>query len=103
MSNHIHMSNYIEYILHPGDQAPMRFRVSLDPFSETYNFPDHDAAPEWTLLEHNQCSHCPLSSEDYKLCPLAERVVPFVEKLSHLNSIEEMKLVVSKIKLSHPA
>lgn len=88
------MSAYIEYILHPADQKPVHFRVSLDPFSDTYAFPDPGDAPEWTYLENNICSHCPLQTQDYKLCPLAERVVPFVSKLSHLCSTEEMRLDV---------
>jgi hypothetical protein len=88
------MSSYIEYILHPADQKPVHFRVSLDPFSDTYAFPDPGDAPEWTYLENNICSHCPLQTQDYKLCPLAERVVPFVSKLSHLCSTEEMRLDV---------
>jgi len=88
------MSGVIEYILYPPDQPSVRFRVTLDPLSETYSFPNPEFAPRWANLEEHQCSHCPLSPEVYKLCPLAERVVPFVKKLSHLSSIEKMKVDV---------
>lgn len=88
------MSSVIEYILYPTGQKPVHFRVTLDLLSETYDFPDADSAPKWTYLENDQCSHCPLSAKRYKLCPLAERVVPFVNKLSHLSSIDEMKVDV---------
>ena len=90
------MSGVVEYVLYPTDQKPVQFRVTLDLLSETYIFPNMDTAPKWTHLENNQCTHCPLSTERYKLCPLAERVVPFVNKLSHLNSIDEIKVDVTQ-------
>ena len=89
-------SSVIEYVLYPHDSKPVSFRVSLDPFSDTYIFTDPANAPEWTRLENNQCSHCPLAVEDYQLCPLAERVVPFVKKLSHMPSIDEMRVDVTQ-------
>lgn len=89
-------SSVIEYVLYPDNNEPVSFRVSLDPFSETYIFTDAENAPAWTLLENNKCSHCPLSAEDFRLCPLAERVVPFVKKLSHLSSTEEMRVDVTQ-------
>ena len=88
------MSGVIEYVLHPGEGEQVHFKVTLDPFSDTYIYDDPDSAPEWTYLENHKCSHCPLSNLDHKLCPLAERVVPFVEKLGHLKSIDEMQVDV---------
>ena len=90
------MSSVIEYLLYPADSKPVHFRVTLDPFSDTYIFPDDETAPEWTHLETHKCSHCPLSSEDYELCPLAERLIPFVNKLSHLNSTEELRVDITQ-------
>jgi len=90
------MSGVIEYTLYPSDQSPLHFHVPLDMPSETCISPDPGSAPRWAYLQENQCSHCPLSTETHKLCPLAERVVPFVEKLSHLSSIEEMKVDVTQ-------
>lgn len=90
------MSSVIEYVLHPADGEPVRFRVTLDPFSDTYMFPDGENAPEWTRLDNHKCCHCPLSSEDYELCPLAERLIPFVNKLSHLNSTEELRVDITQ-------
>ena len=45
------MSSVIEYLLYPADSKPVHFRVTLDPFSDTYIFPDDETAPEWTHLE----------------------------------------------------
>lgn len=90
------MSEMIEYILYPEDRKPIQFKVSLDFFSTTYEFPNPDLAPEWTHLGKHQCAHCPLSVDKMKLCPLAERLVPFVEKLSDLSSIEVLKVTVTQ-------
>jgi len=90
------MSAVIEYKLYPAGQPSVSFRVTLDPFSATYSFPNPDFAPRWTYLEEHQCSHCPLSADTQQLCPLAARVVPFVKKLSHLSSIDEMKVDVTQ-------
>ena len=90
------MSDVIKYVLHPGEDEQVHFRVTLDPFSDTYIFSDSGNAPEWTYLDNYKCSHCPLSSSDHELCPLAERVVPFVEKLGHLKSIDQMRVDVTQ-------
>lgn len=90
------MGEVIEYILYPEGREPIQFKVSLDFFSTTYEFPNPDLAPEWTRLGNHQCSHCPLSIDKMKLCPLAERLVPFVEKLSDLSSIEVIKVTINQ-------
>jgi len=91
------MDDIIEYILYPEDSKPIQFRVSLDFFSSTYEFPNPELAPEWTKLGTHQCSHCPLSVDKVKMCPLAERLVPFVEKLSNLSSIDEMRVTITQV------
>jgi len=90
------MNDIIEYVLHPTDSKPIQFKVSLDFFSSTYEFPNPELAPAWTELGNHQCSHCPLSVDKVRLCPLAERLVPFVEKLSNLSSIDEIKITVTQ-------
>lgn len=94
------MNDTIEYILYPSNRKPIKFKVSLDFFSNTYDFPNPDEAPEWTRLENHQCSHCPLSIDKVKLCPLAERLVRFEEKLSDLNSIEVIKVTINQAERS---
>lgn len=90
------MNGVIEYVLWPPQQEPLNFRVAFDQLSVSHIYPDPEQAPRWTRLENNRCDHCPLSSQDHRLCPLAARVVPFVEQLSHLSSIEEMKVDVTQ-------
>ena len=86
------MNGIVEYILYPPDQQPIEFRVLLDSKADPATDPDKAAA--WTHLGHHQCHHCPLQEDQSPLCPLAVRVLPFVEKLGHLSSIEEMKVDV---------
>ena len=76
------MNGLVEYILYPSDQQAIHFRVQLDAATDTTG--DLNTAPEWARLENHQCSHCPLNTVDHPLCPLAHRIMPFVEKLSHL-------------------
>jgi len=94
------MNDMIEYVLQPENRKPIHFRVNLDFFSSTYEFPNPELAPEWTRLGNHQCAHCPLSVDKVLLCPLAERLVPFVEKLSDLSSIEVIKVVVTQLERS---
>lgn len=90
------MNGVIEYVIHPPQQEPLKFSISFDRLSEPPAFPDPEQAPRWTWLENNRCNHCPLSLQEHRLCPLAARVVPFVEELSHLSSIAEMKVDVTQ-------
>lgn len=94
------MSDVIEYILRPDSGSAIHFRINLDFFSDTYEISDPEDAPAWILLGNNQCSHCPLSTENTRLCPLAERVVPFVEKLSKFSSLQDIEFTVTQSGIS---
>lgn len=49
--------------------------------------------PEWCNLEYKQCPNCPLSGIWHKHCPLAVRLIPFVN-LPECNSYDEVKVDV---------
>ncbi|MFA5628303.1 MAG: hypothetical protein WCX90_09345 [Thiohalomonadaceae bacterium] len=51
--------------------------------------------PDWTALEFNQCTECPLSRNDNVYCPLAARLSPIVDQLSDISSIDEVKVSVT--------
>lgn len=87
-------SEVIEYIVYLSDQSPVRFEVPLELNDVSYVIRNPDEAPEWAHLENHQCSHCPLSTETIPLCPLAERLVPFVNQLYHISSTEELSFTV---------
>lgn len=43
------------------------------------NQPEVEDPPDWCELEYKKCSNCPLDSESTPHCPLALRLIPFVE------------------------
>lgn len=48
-----------------------------------------DAPPDWTRLEHHQCSHCPLSAVSHPYCPVAVNLAPVVEFFKDKASFQE--------------
>ena len=53
-----------------------------------------DKLPEWTRLEFHKCSHCPLDSLEVFFCPLAARLMPLVDKMQNVVSIDDVKVEV---------
>jgi hypothetical protein len=51
--------------------------------------------PEWTRLEFNKCSNCPLDPLETFYCPLAARLMPLVDKMNDVISIDEIKVEVT--------
>jgi hypothetical protein len=51
--------------------------------------------PEWTRLEFNKCSNCPLDPLETFYCPLAARLMPLVDKMHDVISIDEIKVEVT--------
>jgi len=84
----------IDYTLYSNTDSPLQFSINLDFGSVTYAIPHPDFAPSWTQLEHNKCSICPLSSDTHPLCPLAERLVPFLNRLSSMESTENIQVTI---------
>jgi hypothetical protein len=58
----------IEYRVTLDDAHEFSYRIELD---REYNAVEASAAPKWTRLEHQQCSNCPLSKNDFSHCPAA--------------------------------
>lgn len=55
---------------------------------------NEDKYPDWTQLEFNQCSNCPLTSEDYLYCPVAVNLVPIIYWCEDLDSYDEIEVVI---------
>lgn len=51
--------------------------------------------PEWTRLEFNKCSNCTLDPLETFYCPLAARLMPLVDKMNNVISIDEIKVEVT--------
>ncbi|MDO8696921.1 MAG: hypothetical protein A2Y50_09735 [Pseudomonadales bacterium RIFCSPLOWO2_12_59_9] len=58
----------IEYRVTLDDAHEFSYRIELD---REYDQDAANAAPKWTRLEHQQCSNCPLSKNDFSHCPAA--------------------------------
>lgn len=50
--------------------------------------------PDWTLLNFQKCSNCPLSDSDFLYCPTAVDIKNAVEEFAKISSIKEMNVVV---------
>jgi hypothetical protein len=51
--------------------------------------------PEWTRLDFNKCSNCTLDSLETFYCPLAARLMPLVDNMHDVISIDEIKVEVT--------
>lgn len=71
-----------------ADRTELIYSVVVD--SETLNVltPDHDNEPDWTLLEYNQCDHCPLNKEDSPRCPVAKNLHRLLTTFEKTQSID---------------
>lgn len=58
----------IEYRVTLDDAHEFSYRIELD---RQYDALEASSAPKWTRLEHQQCSNCPLSRDDFSHCPAA--------------------------------
>lgn len=53
-----------------------------------------DVPPEWTRLDNHKCSHCPLDSLEVFFCPLALRLLPLVQRMGDVVSIDNVDVTV---------
>lgn len=70
----------VEYMLITATGTESRFSVRLDRTSGRLITEDPSDHPEWTRLEHRQCSNCPLSTEDTPWCPAALAIEEVVDR-----------------------
>lgn len=63
---------------------------TLDPLNSVPERP-----PEWTRLNYEKCSHCTLDSLEVFFCPLALRLLPLIQRMGDVTSIDNVKVAVS--------
>ena len=51
--------------------------------------------PEWSRLEYNQCTNCPLHASEHPFCPLAVALIPLIELFSDHISHEQVSVTVT--------
>lgn len=87
------MPNDITYQFMYDDGASSAYQVALE---SQHTLALHEAGnggrsgrkegDDWTRLGHHQCEHCPLSTEEYRDCPLALALKPVLEQFGHMAS-----------------
>lgn len=53
-----------------------------------------DNPPEWVRLDNQKCSHCPLDSLEVFFCPLAMQLLPLVQRMGDVTSIDNVDVTV---------
>lgn len=62
---------------------------------------DTSAAPEWTRLQHHQCTNCPLSAEQHSHCPTAVDIAKVVERFQEVPSHKAVHVQADMLERSH--
>ena len=74
-----------------ADQTEKSYSVDIDKQTLGLVVKRSDNPPQWTELENNKCSHCPLDSKDSPHCPvalnLAELVDAFKDHISYTEAV----------------
>lgn len=70
------------------------FDIRLDSKSLDTLEPLPDTPPEWTRLDNQKCSHCPLDSLEVFFCPLALHLLPLVQRMGDVVSIDNVDVTV---------
>lgn len=81
----------VDYYFHIDD-IELHYQVNID---RDFDFSaDREDLPEWTLLSHQQCSNCPLTTKDCKHCPAAVDLADVVSDFQRLPAIQEADIRV---------
>jgi hypothetical protein len=79
----------IEYFFDFDDAKQLYFKVDLD---RQFDFKqDLSQAPDWTKLDNNQCSNCPLKKSEFSHCPAAldlDKVMGGFQKIAAITKVK---------------
>ena len=64
----------IHYQLTDTDGQVTHIKLHQEPESHGLAVDPDFVPPDWALLEHCQCSHCPLSRDEHRYCPIARNL-----------------------------
>lgn len=76
----------IEYRITLDDEHDFSYRIELD---RVYDKEGAAQAPKWTRLEHQRCSNCPLSLNEFSHCPAAVDLHRVIEDFQGLPAIQK--------------
>ncbi|KRW62006.1 DUF6901 family protein [Pseudomonas sp. TTU2014-080ASC] len=81
----------IEYSIILDDDHQFSYKIELD---RIYCAQDAQHAPEWARLEHEKCSNCPLSRDQYSHCPAAVDLHRVIEDFQGLPAFQKASVSV---------
>ncbi len=87
----------IEYKFTFPDETNHHFVIDFDEFDLRYKTKNIHPIPEWTRLENQQCSHCPLKKEETPYCPVALNIESLVEFFKDKISYEKASITVTTV------
>ncbi len=76
----------IEYRITLDDEHDFSYRIELD---RDYDQEAAAQAPKWTRLDHQRCSNCPLSKDDFSHCPAAVDLHRVIEDFQGLPAVQK--------------
>jgi len=76
----------IEYRITLDDEHDFSYRIELD---RDYDREVAAQAPKWTRLEHQRCSNCPLSKDQFSHCPAAVDLHRVIEDFQGLPAVKK--------------
>jgi len=82
----------IEYFFDFDDKKQLHFQVDLD---RQFDFKqDLSTAPEWTKLNNNKCSNCPLKIDEFSHCPAALDLDKVIREFQQTPAITKLRVTV---------
>ena len=84
----------IKYIFDVGTPEAKTFRLEFDALSMNYKLPKEATLTSWASLESQKCTHCPLSLDEYKHCPIALGLFHVTNTFAEEKSYRESNVMV---------
>lgn len=76
------------------DGYTKNYHIALDPKTLSLIPDEHRHQPqEWTRLNYNQCSNCPLAIDSHPFCPIAVNIMELVETFKDVLSYHNCTIV----------
>lgn len=85
-------SYQVEYRFCFQDGSEHSFVIQIDQRTVSLIPQSSGSMPEWTRLDHEQCSCCPLTVKDYSYCPMAVNIAHLVQAFPDVVSFEEVEV-----------
>ncbi len=87
-------STNIHYTFTWPDQKTLTYDIHINKSTLLSQEPDASRLPEWTRLEVEQCTGCPLQSPNSPHCPVAARLFELTEAFRAEKSYAEVEVKV---------